>query len=93
MIASFHRPVIQRKCGDGSSTTGGTQKAMLGLPRRRSQRGRHTDGRRRANPAISGFPKPLPIRWSKRLRAAISIYATFRPMFRLGGRWSASIPS
>ena len=32
-------------------------------------------------------------RWFKRVRAATLIFATFRPLFRLGGRWSASIPS
>src|ERR1039458_9166393 len=33
------------------------------------------------NPAISGFPKPSPIRWSKRVSAATSFYAAFRPLF------------
>jgi hypothetical protein len=35
----------------------------------------------------------LATRWFKRLRAATSFFAGFRPLFRLGGRWSASIPS
>ncbi len=41
---------------------------------------------------ISGFSKPSPIRWFERVSAATSFYAAFRPLFRLGGRWSASIP-
>ena len=45
------------------------------------------------NGTISRFPKPLSTERLKRLRAATSIYATFRPLFRLGSRWSASIPS
>jgi hypothetical protein len=31
--------------------------------------------------------------WFGRGRILIPFYATFRPLFRLGGRWSASIPS
>ena len=67
--------------------------AMLGVLRWEVNEG-HTEWmQKRTNPAISGFPKPLPTRWFKRLRAATSICATFRPLFRLGGRWSASIGS
>src|ERR1019366_1370028 len=32
-----------------------------------SQRGAHRWKQERANPAISGFPKPLPTQWSKRV--------------------------
>src|ERR1039458_10691931 len=39
------------------------------------------------SPAISGFPKPSPIRWFKRVSAATSFYAAFRPLFRQVGRW------
>src|ERR1035437_2293236 len=46
----------------------------------------------RANPSISGFPKPLPTHRLRRVQSAVSFYAAFRPLFRLGGRWSASIP-
>jgi hypothetical protein len=38
--------------------------------------------RETANPAISGFPKPSPIRWFERVSAATSFYAAFRPLFR-----------
>src|ERR1022692_3938901 len=44
------------------------------------------------NPAISGFPKPSPIRWSERVSAATSFYAAFRPLFRQVGRWCTGIP-
>jgi hypothetical protein len=40
----------------------------------------------RASPAISGFPKPSPIRWFERVSAATSFYAAFRPLFRQIGR-------
>ncbi len=42
---------------------------------------------------IVDFPKPLPTRWFKRVSAATSFYAAFRPLFRPDRRWSASIPS
>jgi hypothetical protein len=38
------------------------------------------------SPTISGFPKPSPTRWSKRVSAATSFYAAFRPLFRQVGR-------
>jgi hypothetical protein len=34
-----------------------------------------------ANPAISGFSKPSPMRWFERVSAATSFYAAFRPLF------------
>jgi hypothetical protein len=40
-----------------------------------------TAAREGANPAISGFPKPLPTGWFKRVSAATSFYAAFRPLF------------
>src|SRR5579862_4922872 len=61
--------------------------------RQSQQRGRYADGSRNGQiPVISGFPKPLPTQWSKRVRVANPIFATFRPLFRLGVRRSASIP-
>ncbi len=35
------------------------------------------------NPAISGFPKPLPTPWFERVPAATSFYGDFRPLFLL----------
>ena len=52
-----------------------------------------TAAREGANPVISGFPKPLPTGWSKRVAAATSFYAAFRPLFRQVGRWCTGIPS
>jgi hypothetical protein len=40
-----------------------------------------TAAREGANPVVSGFPKPLPTRWSRRVSAATSFYAAFRPLF------------
>ena len=66
---------------------------MLGMRRGRvNEDGLMTDSGR-TNPVISGPPKPLHTQWFKRLHAATSIFATFRPLFRFGGRWPASIPS
>jgi hypothetical protein len=42
---------------------------------------------------VSGFPKPLPSRWFKRVSEATSFYVAFRPLFRQVGRWCTGIPS
>lgn len=42
----------------------GLGRAMLGVLRRQSQRGAHRWTPERANPVISGVPKPLPTGWS-----------------------------
>jgi hypothetical protein len=34
-----------------------------------------------ANPVISGFPKPSPIRWFERVSAASPVFAVFCPRF------------
>jgi hypothetical protein len=60
--------------------------------KRQSQRGQHSEGRRKGKSRDCRFSKALLTRWFKRVRAATLIFATFRPLFRLGGRWSASIP-
>src|ERR1035438_10318485 len=60
--------------------------------KRQSQRGRHSEGRRKGKSRDCTISKALLTRWFKRVRAATLIFATFRPLFRLGGRWSASIP-
>src|ERR1035437_2915290 len=44
------------------------------------------------SPTLSGFPKPLPTGWSKRVSAATSFYAAYRPLFRQVGRWCTGIP-
>src|SRR5271156_2400826 len=52
-----------------------------------------TDGsRKRQIQRFQAFPSLLPVRWSKRVSAATSFYAAFRPLFCLAGRWLASIP-
>jgi len=58
----------------------------------RSQRGAHLMDGGKGKPTISGFPKPLPTRWSKRVSAATSFYAAFRPLFLQVGRWCTGIP-
>lgn len=42
-------------------------------------------------PTISSVPEPLPTGWSKRVSAATSFYAAFRPLFRQIGRWCTGI--
>jgi hypothetical protein len=76
-----------RLVGHGWRTNSG---AMLGVLRRRSQRGAaHGWKQEGANPTISGFSKPPPIRWSERVSAASPVFAVFCPRFarclRLGG--------
>ena len=52
----------------------------------------HVPHESNANCQTSGFPDACTRRF-KRLFAEALFYAAFRPLFRLGGRWSASIPS
>jgi hypothetical protein len=64
-----------------------------GLCRERSLRAYDGVANVVGNPSstISGFPKPLPTGWSKRVSAATSFYADFRPLFQQVGRWCTGI--